>query len=118
MAGEVLLYAITCEKPALTETRATEPSCQPSPGHQHKIFRPTSCVGPSVAAASIEKPFGGDGRAGNGEAETCGGRGTAMPRAVSKSRSASSQLVRCSTGSHVSPDTSLPAHRTKYWGLP
>jgi len=69
MAGEVLLYATTCEKPALVETRATEPSCQPSPGHQYKIFRPTSCVGPSGAAASIEKPFGGDGRAGNGEAD-------------------------------------------------
>ena len=67
----------------------------------------------------MENPGGGagPGRGPAGPGSNCG-RGTEMPCAASKSRSADSQLVRCSTGSHVPPDASLPTQCTRHCGCP
>ena len=67
----------------------------------------------------MENPGGGSGpgRGPAGRGGDCG-CGTEMTCAATKLRSADSQLVRCSTGSHVSPDASLPTQRTRHCWRP
>jgi hypothetical protein len=80
--------------------------------------------GPRGGAASTAKPTGASGAghyAGTAAARpggAGGGRGRVRPVARSKAEMASSQLVRLSSGSHVSPEASQPAQRTSTWGRP
>ena len=87
------------EKGGLEDPLATEPGSQPSSGYQYRILLPTKLVGgPSGAEATMERPEGGWGRGGGSDGaarRAAGGCGTIMPRAASKSSTASLQWVRC-----------------------
>ena len=96
-----------------------KPPVEPSPAHQ----RSAQVAGRRRrAAASTLKPIRVGGIGGGATAVPVGrggaGRGRERLVACSKAAMASSQLVRLSSGSHVSPAASRPVQRTSTYGRP
>ena len=105
------VYATTCENAPRGQGRATVPPVLGPPVEDRAPHERRSKV-------ARRRQVHGEttGGIGGGAAAAAGGggarRGREQPVARSKAATASSQFVRLSSGSHVSPDASCPAQRT------